>query len=199
MAIKGASLAYCVVGGLVLYSGIKGATIADTAKAVLSGNLTVTSTEGITTPSGSTAGSTTGGSASNASSGTDSANLLTIAKYMVANGYSKAAAAGIAGCVAGESGGDPESSGGGGNGLIAWTPPKAGIVTGNATKDLQTQLPLIIEYNNAQGAGLIKMLNSISDPVSAADFYSENFERPLVKDSDVRSSVATSIFSQLGG
>ena len=192
MAIKGASVAYCAVGGLILFSGIKGAKVADTVKAILAGNLTVTNSEPIT--------SSASGGTDNVivSAGSDSANLLTVAKYMAANGYSKAAAAGIAACVAGESGGNPESVGSGGNGLIGWTPPKAGIVTGNATKDLETQLPLIIEYNNAQGSGLIHMLNSISDPVAAADFYSENFERPAVKDSDVRSSVATSIFSQLG-
>jgi len=37
------------------------------------------------------------------------------------------------------------------------------------------------------------------DPVAAAKFYSQNFERPLVTDSDVRANVAQSIYSQLGG
>lgn len=194
MAVKGASVAYCAVGGLILYSGIKGATIADTIKAALGGNLNVTNTEQLT------ADVTTGtsGSTSNATSGSNEQNLLTVAKYMMANGYSRAASAGIASCVDGESGGDPEASGDGGNGLIGWTPPLPGIVTGNKSADLQKQLPLIIQYNNQQGAGLITMLNSITDPVQAADFYSENFEKPKVKDSDVRASVATSIYAQLG-
>lgn len=47
MAITGAAVAYSAVGGLVLYSGIKGATLADTAKAVLAGNLTVTGSQPI--------------------------------------------------------------------------------------------------------------------------------------------------------
>jgi hypothetical protein len=48
--MSGAAVAYCTAGGLVLYSGIKGATIADTVKAALAGNLTVTGTEAITAP-----------------------------------------------------------------------------------------------------------------------------------------------------
>lgn len=59
MAVKGASVAYCAVGGLVLLSGIKGSTLADTVKAVLSGNLTLTNTEPIDTSV--TSGAATGG------------------------------------------------------------------------------------------------------------------------------------------
>ena len=62
MAVNGASIAYAVGGGLILYSGIKGATISDTVKAVLSGNLSVTSTEPITSGS-STAAPATGSTA----------------------------------------------------------------------------------------------------------------------------------------
>lgn len=64
MAISGAAVAYCVTGGIVAYSGIKGSTISDTVKAVLSGNLTVTSTEPISaTVSAGTPGTGSGGSA----------------------------------------------------------------------------------------------------------------------------------------
>ena len=53
MAITGAAVAYSVVGGLVLFSGIKGSSIADTARAVITGNLSgVAQTEGITIPVG---------------------------------------------------------------------------------------------------------------------------------------------------
>lgn len=48
MAIKGISVAYCVTGGLILYAGIKGATMSDTAKAVLTGDLTLKNTQAIT-------------------------------------------------------------------------------------------------------------------------------------------------------
>jgi resuscitation-promoting factor RpfB len=49
MAVKGASVAYVVVGGVLVYSGIKGATISATVKSVLSGNLSVSNTEALTT------------------------------------------------------------------------------------------------------------------------------------------------------
>jgi hypothetical protein len=58
-------------------------------------------------------------------------------------------------------------------------------VTGNATADLDKQLPEIITYNNAQGGSLVDQLNAQTSISAAADFYSQNFERPAVTDSDV--------------
>jgi len=132
-------------------------------------------------------------------------NLLAVGQFLVANGYSKAAAAGIASCIDGESGGNPESVGDGGGGLIGWTPlssaqPNANVITGNVEQDMLTQLNDILFYNsNEIGQSAVNQLNSISDPVAAADFYSQNFERPAVTDSDVVPSVAQQIFSDLGG
>ncbi len=132
-------------------------------------------------------------------------NLLAIGQFLVGNGYSKAAAAGIASCIDGESGGNPESVGDGGGGLIGWTPlssaqPNANVITGNVEQDMLTQLNDILFYNsNEIGQSAVNQLNSISDPVAAADFYSQNFERPAVTDSDVVPSVAEQIFSDLGG
>lgn len=185
-------------GSLILYAGIKGKSIPGAVQALVRGQ-SPASAAGAATITGATS---SGGGSGSAPPGTGTAgsnvhNLIEIGKYMHANGYSRAAAAGIAGCVAGESGGNPESVGSGGNGLIGWTPPKPGIVTGNPTRDLNVQLPMIIEYNNAQGAGLIAQLNAISNPVSAADFYSEKFERPLVTNSDVRPSVALLVYGAL--
>jgi hypothetical protein len=132
-------------------------------------------------------------------------NLLAIGQYLVDNGYSKAAAAGVASCVDGESGGNPESVGSGGGGLIGWTPlgsatPNANIVTGNASADMLTQLADLAYYNsNEIGASQVAELNSQTDPVAAADFFSQHFEKPAVTDSDVRTSVAEQVFSELGG
>ncbi len=132
-------------------------------------------------------------------------NLLAIAQFLVDNGYSKAAAAGVASCVDGESAGNPESVGSGGGGLIGWTPlgsamPNSNIVTGNPAQDLMTQLTDILFYNsNEIGQSLVNELNSQTDPVAAADFFSQHFEKPAVTNSDVRPSVAEQIFSQLGG
>jgi hypothetical protein len=131
--------------------------------------------------------------------GSDLQNLVNVGKYLMAHGYSKAAAAGIAGTIAGESGGNPESVGSGGNGLIGWTPPKPGIVTGNATADLNKQMADIVAYNNQNDPTEIGKLDAETNPVAAADFYSQIFERPAVKDSDVRPSIANEVFKALGG
>jgi LysM repeat protein len=134
----------------------------------------------------------------------DGNNLLAIGQYLVENGYSPAAAAGIASCIDGESGGNPESIGSGGGGLIGWTPlgsaaPDGNIITGNVEQDMTTQLADILYYNsNEIGQSLVSELNSQADPVAAADFYSQNFEKPAVTDSDVVPSVAEQIFSELG-
>jgi LysM repeat protein len=131
-------------------------------------------------------------------------DLLAVAQFMEENGYSKAAAAGVASCVDGESGGNPESVGSGGGGLIGWTPigsaaPNSNIITGNVEQDMMSQLQDILFYNsNEIGQAQIAQLNSISDPLEAADFYSQNFEKPAVTDSDVVASVAEQIFAQLG-
>lgn len=201
MALSGAAVAYTVIGGTVFYSGFKGATLAATVKAFLSGNLAVTGTQPVGSPVISIGGSNAGGT-SNAQSGSGAANELTAAKYLMANGYSAAASAGIAGCIAGESSGNPESIGDQGTsfGLIQLHGSQyAGLVTKNPTADFQAQLPAIIAYNNAQGAGLIQMLNSINDPVQAAQFYSQHFERPAVTNSDVNAGVARSVYAQLTG
>jgi LysM repeat protein len=132
-------------------------------------------------------------------------NLLAVAQFLEENGYSKAAAAGVASCVDGESGGNPESVGSGGGGLIGWTPigsaaPNSNIITGNVQQDMMTQLQDILFYNsNEIGQAQVAQLDSIGDPLQAADFYSQNFEKPAVTDSDVVASVAEQIFAQLGG
>jgi LysM repeat protein len=162
----------------------------------------------------STAASSKGGTSTRSSSSTSSTvqsdiangnNLLAIGQYLVDNGYSKAAAAGVASCVDGESRGNPESVGSGGGGLIGWTPlgsaaPNANIVTGNASADMLTQLADILYYNsNEIGTSQVAELNSQTDPVAAADFFSQHFEKPAVTDSDVQPSVAEQVFSELGG
>jgi hypothetical protein len=131
--------------------------------------------------------------------------LLAVGQYLVENGYSKAAAAGVASCVDGESGGNPESVGTGGGGLIGWTPissaaPNSNIITGNPSQDMMTQLEDLLYYNSTEiGQEVVAQLDANTDPVAAADFYSQNFEKPAVTDSDVVPSVAEQIYSELGG
>jgi hypothetical protein len=175
------------------------------------GGTSKTSSSGASsTGASSTGASSTGASSTGASSTVQSDiangnNLLAIGQYLVDNGYSKAAAAGVASCVDGESGGNPESVGDGGGGLIGWTPlssaqPNSNIVTGNVSADMMAQLADILYYNSHEiGASRVAELNSQTDPVAAADFFSQNFERPAVTDSDVVPSVAEQVYSELGG
>jgi hypothetical protein len=149
--------------------------------------------------------SSSGGSAAVQSDIANGNYTLAIGQYLVNNGYSAAAAAGVASCVDGESGANPESEGSGGGGLIGWTPlgsaqPDANIITGNVSIDMVTQLADILYYNSHEiGQSEVDELNSQTDPVAAADFYSQNFEKPAVTDSDVRTSVAEQVYSELGG
>jgi hypothetical protein len=198
--INGFSIAYTAIGGVVLWSGIKGSTISDAFKNIIGGKpVTSDGEETIGAGSGVTADAVASGS-----------NYVTIGQYLMANGYSASGAAGVVGCIAGESGGNPESEAtpgnpSGGAGLIQWTGTSydeyTPAVTGNQPADLSQQLPLILAYNNAQGVGLVAMLNSFPETaagaVQAADFYSQSFERPAVTDSDVRASIAESVFNEL--
>jgi hypothetical protein len=131
-------------------------------------------------------------------------NMVEVAEYLMQHGYSPAAAAGVAGDIAGESSGNPEAVGSGGAGLIGWTPPSKAapyqpIVSGNAQQDFDRQLPDIVYYNSQQGMDSLRQLNAQTDPVAAANYYSSAFERPRVTHSDVRSGVATYVFDKVSG
>jgi hypothetical protein len=117
------------------------------------------------------------------------------ALFLFRDGYSAAGAAGVVACIAGESAGNVESIGDGGGGLIGWTPLPYGMVTGDVSRDRATQLAALLHYNDVNGP--TSALKGMSDPVYAADFYSQHFERPAVTDSDVRSSVAWSVYDNL--
>ena len=141
-------------------------------------------------------------------------NYDTIGLFLLQHGYSAVGAAGVCGCIAGESGGNPEAvefpsdPESGGAGLIQWTPASsmeqyggtcaaAGIGNKSVAVDMANQLNAILAYNNAQGTGNVAKLNAQTGPVAAADVYSQNFERPAVLDSDVRPSVAQSVYAFL--
>jgi hypothetical protein len=129
------------------------------------------------TPAPSSPPPTCSGTGGVAGTGMLPLNYATIVNFLVANGYSPMGAVGIAGNIYQESGGDPESVGTGGGGLIGWTPLPAGFVTGNAAADLQTQLSALLSYNQ-QWAEYIPALNAATSPTAAADIYMNDFERP---------------------
>jgi hypothetical protein len=125
------------------------------------------------------------------------ANYATIVDFLVAHGYTRLAAVGIAGNIYQESRGDPESVGTGGGGLIGWTPLPAGFVTGNAAADLQTQLAALLTYNQGW-AQYVPMLNAATSPAGAADVYMTYFERPGIPAASNREGAALAVAQACG-
>ena len=124
-------------------------------------------------------------------------NLTAIVNFLLSNGYTGNAAAGIAGNIYQESKGDPESVGMGGGGLIGWTPLQSGFVTGNPAADLQTQLAAILTYNNGWPAYL-PALNAAATPADAAYIYVTDFERAGIPAASTREASADAVAAACG-
>ena len=124
-------------------------------------------------------------------------NVTAIVSFLLANGYTHNAAAGIAGNIYQESKGNPESVGMGGGGLIGWTPLQSGMVTGNPTADLQTQLSALLTYNKIWSS-YIPALNAASSPSSAAYIYVTDFERAGIPAASTREASASNVASACG-
>jgi hypothetical protein len=123
--------------------------------------------------------------------------VTSIVSFLLANGYSDNAAAGIAGNMYQESKGDPESEGMGGGGLIGFTPLPAGYVTGNPTADLETQLNAVLTYNQGW-ASYIPELNSAATPADAAYIYVTDFERAGIPAASTREASADAVAAACG-
>jgi hypothetical protein len=124
-------------------------------------------------------------------------NYATIVNFLVAHGYTAMGAVGIAGNIYQESKGDPESVGTGGGGLIGWSPLPAGLVTGNAVADLQTQLTALLSYNQ-QWSQYVAALNAAATPSDAAYIYMTYFERPGLPAAANREGAAVAIAQACG-
>lgn len=133
-----------------------------------------------------------------------SGNMVQIARYFASHGATKAAAAGVAACIWGESGGNPESVGSGGFGLIGWTGNNIGLPagyhgpTGNTAYDMDVQLAGVEGYIAATGGW--GPVNAAGGPVAAAQVFSSRYERPAVLYSDIHYGGAgdpTAIFNAL--
>ncbi len=124
-------------------------------------------------------------------------NYGAIVTFLTAHGYTGNAAAGIAGNIWQESGGNPESVGDGGGGLIGWTPLPGGYVTGNPAADLQTQLNAILTFNQIW-AQYIPALNAAGSPAQAADIYVTDFERAGVPAAANREGAASAVAAACG-
>jgi hypothetical protein len=124
-------------------------------------------------------------------------NVTAIVSFLLANGYSDNAAAGIAGNMYQESKGNPESEGMGGGGLIGFTPLPGGYVTGNPAVDLQTQLSAVLTYNQ-QWAAYLPALNDAATPADAASIYVTDFERAGIPAASTREASAQAVAEACG-
>ncbi len=124
-------------------------------------------------------------------------NYGAIVTFLTGHGYSGNAAAGIAGNIYAESGGNPESVGDGGGGLIGWTPLPGGYVTGNPTADLPAQLNAILTFNQIW-AQYIPALNAAGSPAQAADIYVTDFERAGIPAYGTREEAAAAVAQACG-
>ena len=104
-------------------------------------------------------------------------NYATIVNFLIGHGYTSIAAAGIAGNIYQESGGNPESGDAAAGGLIGWTPLPSGYITGDPSADLQTQLAGLLTFNDHLGT-FLPALNAATTPADAAYVYMTDFERP---------------------
>jgi LysM repeat protein len=138
-----------------------------------------------------------GVSCSGSASGMVPANYAAIVNFLTSHGYTGNAAAGIAGNIWQESGGNPESVGDGGGGLIGWTPLPGGYVTGNPAADLQTQLAAILTFNQIWSQ-YIPALNAASSPAAAAAIYVTDFERAGIPAVGNREAAAEAVASACG-
>ena len=136
-------------------------------------------------------------SCSASASGPLPANYAAIVGFLTSHGYTGNAAAGIAGNIYQESGGNPESEGDGGGGLIGWTPLPGGYVTGNPAADLQTQLTAILAFNRIW-AQYVPTLNAASSPAAAAAIYVTDFERAGIPAVGNREAAAEAVAAACG-
>jgi hypothetical protein len=124
-------------------------------------------------------------------------NVTAIVSFLIANGYSDNAAAGIAGNMYQESKGNPESEGMGGGGLIGFTPLPDGYVTGDPAVDLETQLNAVLTYN-LQWAAYLPALEDAATPADAAYIYVTDFERAGIPAAATREASAADVARACG-
>lgn len=224
--MSGLAVGYTIGGFVLLWSGIKNVSPATVIRNALQGNTSGLLQQGTFLPTSSVTLTGSYGTASQesglsntpsnatAASGTRLQNAKAIYTYLRDSGYTNYASAGMVACIDGESSCDPEAvqtpgSSAGGAGLIQWTPATsmtkygatchaAGIGNHSTSIDFDNQLQGILEYNDAQGSQYIQMLNNQTTIRSAADVYSQFFERPASQYSDIHPA-GLSLAAQVSG
>lgn len=156
-------------------------------------------------------------------------NLVSIGQFLMSNGFSQAAAAGVAGTIAGEGEGSPEVSGSAGWGLLGWTPPTQGspnpqssafhgnsdlsvesdyttkVPAATLQSDFNKQLEDLIGYAQSNSAEAVSRggvdLQSLEKATdpNQAATWWSEFEGPANPGSDVRSADVSLVYSALNG
>jgi hypothetical protein len=124
-------------------------------------------------------------------------NYATIVNFLIGHGYTSLAAAGVAGNIYQESGGNPESGDAAAGGLIGWTPLPSGYITGDASADLQAQLAGLLAFNDHLGE-FLPALNAATTPANAAYVYMTDFERPGFPAASNRENAAIAVAGACG-
>ena len=124
------------------------------------------------------------GPATGAASGSEIANAGTIFNYLMSTGrFAPIAAAGAVASIGGESAYNPESVGTGGGGIYGATPLPGGMVTGNASRDLDNQLRDLIQFISANSDwGVIAEMNKATSLYAAAQLWGKGVERYGIND-----------------
>jgi len=125
------------------------------------------------------------------------ANYATIVEFLTSHGYTGIGAAGIAGNMYQESGGNPESGTSAAGGLIGWTPLPPGLITGDPAADLRRQLAAVLEFND-QYPQYIPELNEAASASQAAYLYMVHFERPGLPAAANREAAAEAVARACG-
>lgn len=179
--MDGPSLAAVGIGAVLVWGGIRGYSILLAVQNIIQGK---PAGQGqsmqslVSAASGSGSGSSGPVGLSGAKGGMPE-NAASMYAYFRAHGLSHNGAAGVIGNIAQESGGNPESVGSGGNGLIGWTPPLAGAVTGHTARDLAFQLAHVMAYI-AQNGSVADINAHASSAAAAAEYFMSRYERPAV-------------------
>ena len=168
----------------------------------LGGAIACTLCAGATASGTGAVSAATGTSAAGITAGSDSQNGTAIYRYLRAQGYTPMQAAGATCSMWGEAGWNPESWGLDSNGLdsggiMQWNGPNypnyvgQSRPSGNATADLQRQLPAVIKFVDGTGKqGYVSMMTGAASVLAASQIWSSYVEEAEVSDAHPAGALA---------
>lgn len=207
MAINGTAIAIASVGGLLLYSAIKGTGIGDTAHSLLTGK---------TVPTATPAGASGGAALQNLltdpltspgnipSGGASGASLApAINTYLKGMNFTRAQRAGIMGNMQIESGFNPGAYNAteGAIGICQWEGgrrialQKLAITLGKDESDLTAQLAYFHLEMNTAYAPVRVMISASNNPATVASIFDASYEKSAGTSRAARVSAAQSLYT----